>query len=510
MEGAIKMTETEQGDGVNNEGESSVDISNNSPTKRGRGRPQGSKKLKVCVTDINLMELVSGISNGGSTQPQRGRGRPKLSDTKHTEEEGSGDDHADNTVQTHRGKGRPKGSKKQETNGDNPLTDHSPRKRGRPKKSLTPDKAAAEDLPNGGSDTPKSGRGRPKGSPKCKSESLTSGEEDEGGSVTPRKRGRPKGSPNKKPRLEREVSSEGEADTDGSLNSPKRGQTSLRSVEGNDTERLTQDTSNGLSETPRRGRGRPRKILELKRENQDELVTDGSQPAKRGRGRPKGSLNKKPPAYSQLGRLRRVLIPPTIGRHGRPRQQPGKRGRPRKYPLPSPEELKKPKVWKPLGRPRKYPRVDPPEGALPAPRRSRGRPRKSESKKGAHLRKSLPIAPSSQRNPNDGSPRKRGRPPGTAKIEDVTPRKRGRPKGSLNKNKVGSGTQLDSALPNHSKEKSDSPAAGVEYEGEAALEEAEEAEEVEHDTEMMPTEYGNDTDETLAEQDASFEDSDQA
>ncbi|XP_039978587.1 origin recognition complex subunit 4-like isoform X2 [Xiphias gladius] len=488
MEEEIRMAETEQGDGVSNEGESSVDMSNNSPTKRGRGRPQGSKKLKVCVTDVNLMELVSGISNGGSTQPQRGRGRPKLLATKHTLQEGSGDDDADNSVQTHRGKGRPKGSKKQTSNGDNPMTDHSPKKRGRPKKSLsksTPEKATSEDLPNGGSDTPKLGRGRPKGSTKRKSESLTSGEEDEGSSVKPRKRGRPKGSLNKKPRLEREVSSEGEVETDGSLNSPKRERGRLRNAEVNNTGRLTQDTSNGVSNTPRRGRGRPRKSLEQNSGDQQELVTDGCQPAKRGRGRPKGSLNKKPPAYKvhgKVGRPRRVLVPPTRGRRGRPRQQPAKRGRPRKYPLPSPEELKKPKVWKPLGRPRKYPRVDPPEGAPPAPRRSRGRPRKSESKKGAHLRKSLLTTPSSQRNPNDGPPRKRGRPPSTAKSEDVTPRKRGRPKGSVNKNKVRSETQLDSALPNHSKEKSDSSAVRVEYEGEPAVE-------VEHDRQTMPTEH---------------------
>ncbi|XP_018540583.1 uncharacterized protein LOC108888876 [Lates calcarifer] len=497
----LRTAVTEQGDGVGNAGQSSVDMSN-SPTKRGRGRPQGSKKLKVCVTDVNLMELVSGISNGGSTQPQRGRGRPKLASTKPTVQEGSEDDHADNSVQTHRGKGRPKGSKKQASNGNNPMTDHSPKKRGRPKKSPSkspPEKAISEELPNGGSATPKMGRGRPKGSTKRKLESLTSGEEDEGSSVKPRKRGRPKGSLNKKPRLEREVSSEGEAETEGSLNSPRRGRGRLRKMEVNYTGRSTQDTSNGISNTPRRGRGRPRKNIEQKSRDQQELVSDGSQSVKRGRGRPKGSLNKKPPAYKvhgKVGRPRRVHIAPGRGRRGRPRQQPAKRGRPRKYPLPSPEELKKPKVWKPLGRPRKYPRVDPPEGAPPAPRRSRGRPRKSESKKGAHLRKSLPTTPSSPHNPNDGPPRKRGRPPSTAKTEDVTPRKRGRPKGSVNKNKARSESQLDSTLANHSKEKSDSSAVGVEHEGEPVEEDA-------------PTEHSDHT-EVLIEQDAGFEVSSQA
>ena len=67
------------------------------------------------------------------------------------------------------------------------------------------------------------GRGRPKGSKKRKSESATSGEENEGSSVTPRKRGRPKGSLNKTPKLERELASEWAAEAVRSLNSLKRG-----------------------------------------------------------------------------------------------------------------------------------------------------------------------------------------------------------------------------------------------------------------------------------------------
>uniref|UniRef100_A0A3Q2XF81 Chromosomal protein D1-like n=1 Tax=Haplochromis burtoni TaxID=8153 RepID=A0A3Q2XF81_HAPBU len=242
MEEEIK----EQGDPVSNERQASV----GNPVKRGRGRPQGSKKLNV--------------SNSESTQPQRGRGRPKISGTKQTEQRGSGDDHADSLVQIHRGRGRPKGSKSQASDEDR--TEHSPKKRGRPRKSVTDEEAPAEDLPNGGSDTQK--RGRPKGSVKRKSESLTSGEDDEGSSVTPRKRGRPKGSLNKKSRLESEL---------------------------------------GI-----RGRGRPRKSIE-----QNKLGTDGSQPVKRGRGRPKGSLNKKPPAYrvhGKVGRPRKVHILPVSGR----------------------------------------------------------------------------------------------------------------------------------------------------------------------------------------------------
>ncbi|XP_030596264.1 serine/arginine repetitive matrix protein 1 [Archocentrus centrarchus] len=469
----------DQGDPVSNEGEACVDR----PVKRGRGRPQGSKKLNVPVADVNLMEVAS----NSDTQPQRGRGRPKLYATKQTEQQGSGDNHADNSVQTHRGRGRPKGSKIQATDEDR--IEHSPKKRGRPRKSVTDEEAPAKGLPNGGSDTPK--RGRPKGLVKRKSESLTSGEEDECSPVMPRKRGRPKGSLNKKSRLESELGIEGILDLDESLNSDRRRR--LRKVEVYNT---MEDTSNGISNMPRRGRGRPRKSIEQK-----ELVTDGSQPLKRGRGRPKGSLNKKPPAYKvhgKVGRPRKVHVLHMSGRkRGRPRQkQPNKRGRPRKYPLPSPEEKKKPKVWKPLGRPRKYPRVDPPEGAPPPPRRARGRPRKSESKKGAHLRKNLPATPSTLHNE---PVRKRGRPPNTGKSQGDFPRKRGRPKGSVNKNKARSET-----LPNHSKAMSSLPAVGVE--NEAGLVE----EEMEHNTAMLPIQHAGATEATLIDQDVTFDVSNQA
>lgn len=476
MEEEIMMAEMEQGDTTNNE--SSVDMSNNSPTKRGRGRPQGSKKLKVCVTDVSLMELVSGISNGGSTPPQRKRGRPKLSGNKHTEQQESGDNNADSPVQSPQGQGRPKGSKKQGIAEDSPMTDHSPKKRGRPKKSLSnsnPEKADAEDLPNGGSDTPKMGRGRPKGSKKRKSESLTIGEENEGSPVIPRKRGRPKGSLNNTPKLEKAVSSQGQAN----------GRGRPRKVVNN-TGGATQDTSNGTSKMPRRGSGRPRKIIEQD-SGDKQLVRDGSQPVKRGRGRPKGSLNKKPRTHT-----RSVYVLSTQGKPGRPKKQPAKRGRPKKYPLPSPEELKKPKVWKPLGRPRKYPRVDPPDGAPTAPRRRRGRPCKSESKKGAHLRKGLPTTSSSPHNPSDGCLRKRGRPP-TLKSEGNAPLKRGRPKSSVNKNEARKGPQLDSTLLNDLK--GDSAAFGVECEGEP-MKPAPET--------NMPIEHRSGTEETH-DQDASFE-----
>ncbi|XP_029292682.1 chromosomal protein D1-like isoform X2 [Cottoperca gobio] len=349
MEEEIRTDETEQGDVSTNEGDSSVGMSDNSPTKRGRGRPQGSKKLKICVRDdVNLMKLVSGISSDGSTQPPRGRGRPKL--TKHTEQQVSGHDHADSSVQT-------PGSKKQASNEDSLTTDHSPKKRGRPRKSLsisTPD-------------TPQARRGRPKGSTKRKSESLASEE-------------------NEKPWLE--LSSEDEDDADGSPNSliRKRGRPRKVVTPGE----TTQDSSKAVSEKPHRKRGRPRKSIVQVSGDEQELVTDGSQPAKRARGRPKSTFNKKVPG--KVGRPNITLL--ARGKRGRPRKQPAKRGRPRKYPLP--------------------PHVDPPEGPPPAAHRSRGRPRKTS-----------PASSSSPHNPEVGSPRKRGRPKGSGNknksISDHTP-----------------------------------------------------------------------------------------
>ncbi|XP_033980093.1 proline-rich proteoglycan 2-like [Trematomus bernacchii] len=346
MEEEIITTEAAGEDVAPNDEEPSVDISNDSPSKRGRGRP---KKLKVVVTDVNLM--VSDISNGEPPQTPRGRGRPKL--IKPTEQQGSGDNNADDS-----------GSQKEASDEDDASPEHSPKKRGRPRKSLsTPAKA----------DTPKGNRGRPKGSTKRKSESPSE-----------------TGSPNRS-----------------------------RKVEA---------ASNGISKKLRES---PRKSIE--QESGDE---------KRGRGRPKGSPNKKPPAYKvpvKVGRAKK-------GRIGRPRKEPTTRGRPRKYPRPTPEELNKPRVWKPLGRPRKYPRPDPPEETSPAPPRNRGRPRKTESNKGAHLRKNFPAS-SSPPKPYVGPPRKRGRPP---KSDAETPRKLGRPKGSINKNKATS--DLEATLSNEANE----------------------------------------------------------
>lgn len=480
-EEGMEVVQTEQADGVKNEGE----LSKSSPPKRGRGRPQGSKKLKVCVTDINLAEQDPGISNGESIQPRRGRGRPKRLSSKEAVQAGS----------RNKGKGRSRGSKKEASSGGSPTSDLTPRKRGRPKSysQSIAHKVAAEDLSNGGSSSPKVGRGRPKGSTKRK----RVGAED----ATPKKRGRPK-----KRRLEAVVSSEEEAETDGS--SPTK----------------DKNVPNGIS--PQKRRGRPRKSLDNKKRNK-KLLTDGSEPVKRGRGRPKGSATMKRPAYkkAQYGTVKRpqkVQVSTPKERVGRPKKT-AKRGRPRKYPLAlSEDRKKKPKVWKPLGRPRKYPRPELPEGALAGTSRKPGRPCKSASKRGAHLRKKGPSTPSSARNVSDGSPKKRGRPPSNAK----SAQKRGRPKGSSGKNK--GETQLDSTLSNHSEENSDAAILleggpveedvednvenNVENNVEANTEEdkEEDKEDKEEDKEDGMETPAADAEETVIEQDATFEVSNQA
>ncbi|XP_038135266.1 chromosomal protein D1-like [Cyprinodon tularosa] len=473
MEEEAIMAEVEQEEPVS-KGEADGDVIQKGPVKRGRGRPRSSKQKNASAAEL--------IQDDSDSPSQRGREGQKVFKTKATEQQESGEELTESSITIHKRRGRPKGSKKQTSSEETVETELSPKKRGRPRKSDSVKKPVAEGIPNGSSDAPK--RGRPKGSVKRKSESLTSGEEDECSPVTPRKRGRPKGARNKKSRMEREYS-----DWDAEAYRAQKSVKTLRGRPRKPVVKYSSGPSKTISKKPGRGRGRPRKNLYI------------SEPLKRGRGRPKGSLNKKPSsliAHGKVGRPRKIFSLPVKGRKpGRPRLQPGKRGRPRKYPLPSPEELKKPKVWKPLGRPRKYPRADPPEEASPAPRRARGRPRKSESKKGAHLRKKA-LSPSSARAPVDGLKRKRGRPPTTPKSDEGVVRKRGRPKGSLNKNKAGGESHADHVLPNHSKPESECPAVGMEMEQELT------------EAESIPTKHTDETEETVLVQDVSIELSEEA
>lgn len=91
--------------------------------KSRRGRSQGSKKLQVCVTDLHLMELVSGISN---TQPQRKRGRPRPSHAKEGDSKMRGSEDAAAEDLANGGSVKPQGRR----------NEGSPTKRGRPKGSL--------------------------------------------------------------------------------------------------------------------------------------------------------------------------------------------------------------------------------------------------------------------------------------------------------------------------------------------------------------------------------------
>lgn len=138
------------------ENDSASSASSIGPTKSRRGRSQGSKKLQVCVKDLHLMELVSGISN---TQPQKKRGHPRPS---HTKDDGGnsrmrgGDDGAKDLGNG--GSVKPRGRS----------SGGSPAKTGRPKSSLN--------------------RSRKRGWESCGS----GAEDDEGRSKVKRERGRPR------------------------------------------------------------------------------------------------------------------------------------------------------------------------------------------------------------------------------------------------------------------------------------------------------------------------------
>ncbi|XP_077598975.1 uncharacterized protein LOC144214469 isoform X2 [Stigmatopora nigra] len=369
--------------------ESSEDQSETVVAKRGRGRPKGSKspspgskKAQFGSSDVNLMELVSGISNSDPTL------------------------------------------------GGFENEDYTPKKRGRPKGSGTKDQS------DNASDAPRNRRGRPKGSGKRKAERAKSEDDSDGSSrkaprtdgdrssvATPRGRGRPrKSSAERRPPPSADGPKRGWGRPKGSVN--RKPAVSLPHFQAGRPRRKAVAPSRLVIRLPGKhskrgrprkvpqGRGRPRKYpLPSPEDSQKRswkplgrsrkhAVAGGETPARRGRGRPRKSD---------------AVAPPYDG-------PPRKRGRPRKYPSGSRKDASKPKVWKPLGRPRKYPLVEPPEGAPPPPRRTPGRPRKTQSKRGAHLRSPATSSSAPSRkvptlNP-DGTPRKRGRPRSVVRAED--------------------------------------------------------------------------------------------
>ncbi|XP_034000045.1 muscle M-line assembly protein unc-89-like [Trematomus bernacchii] len=440
---------TQQRDLWSIEGDSTVHMSDNSATKIGAGMPEGSNKLKICVTDdVNIMKLVSGIASDGTTQSPRERGCPKL--TKHEEHEESGDVHADISVQT-------QVSQEQASNEDSLTspTDQSLKKRGRPRNSETAD---VKDSPKGDSEIPTTGR--PKGSTKHKLECLTS-EENE----------RPtRGSElsSEEDEEEEEEEDDDDDDDDGSLYSPIRKKGRPRKVVT--PVGSTQNTSNETPETAKRGR--PRKSIV--QESGDEQEP----PVKKAMGRPKGSTkhklecltseeNERPTLGSTqnkkkaMGRPKGSFKKKVLDDEGQPESSPpqkvpAKKGRPRKYPLPTLEELNAPKVQKKLGRPRK---------SLPASSSSPSRDVDTPKKRGPPpgTPKSDVGTPKKRDRPpgnlksDVGTPKKRGRPPGTPKSEVGTPHKRGRPRGSVRQ----SDAKLKTTLTEHS-EGSDASSDGEE------------------------------------------------
>lgn len=283
----------------------------------------GLKNLQVCVTDITLKQpdVTNGIKSNGETAPRK-RGRPKGSTVKAVEDMNGRTSKRprgeDESLSTPRKRGRPKGSPKKlihksETNDDDE-TEQNTHSRGRPKKGQAKGK-----------------RGRPK--------KVTQQEPAADGTERPRKRpGRPKGSRNKPVVTVRFESTSGRptrvivppeklnmplpGKNPGRRGRPKkigRGRPRKRPLPpdveqylprvwkalGRPRKYPKEDPPEGVSssETPRRGRGRPRKSESKKGAHLKKFNSDGTQNKPkatkeqdgppRKRGRPKGSVKNK-------------------------------------------------------------------------------------------------------------------------------------------------------------------------------------------------------------------------
>ncbi|XP_076864202.1 uncharacterized protein LOC143516469 [Brachyhypopomus gauderio] len=183
--------------------------------------------------------------------------------------------------------------------------------------------------------------------------------------------------------------------------------------------------------------------IEQKDRSDNTLANGNINPTKRGRGRPRGSVKKKIMSVKEVTHnaraSRRVdffssdtVLKPKVKKRGRPKKIKIP-GRPRKIPLTPEEEAErilrlgkqqKRKISKPLGRPRIHPLVN-----IPKEKRGRGRPRKYEpvtkaSSDNSTVNENLKTGLNQIPEFGEGTPRKRGRPLGSAK------KKRGRPAGS--------------------------------------------------------------------------------
>ena len=233
-------------------------------TKRGRGRPKGSKNKKT-----QEREAAEGKK---LIVPKRSPGRPKGSKNKKTlereaAERAAAEAAAQAPKRRGRPKGRPKGSKNKKTlereaaeRAAAEAAAQAPKRRGRPKGSKnkkTLEREVAERVAAEAAAQAPKRRGRPKGSKNKKTLEHEAAERAaaEAAAQAPKRRGRPKGSKNKKT-LEREAAERAAAEA--AAQAPKR--------RGRPKEAATQAPK-------RRGRPKSKNKETLKYENADEKQT---------------------------------------------------------------------------------------------------------------------------------------------------------------------------------------------------------------------------------------------
>lgn len=296
----MDMAETEQGDPLTENGESSGEGADSEQEKS-----VSLKNLQVFVTDISLEQpdITNGIKK---------RGRPKGSTKAAGDMNGEGED----LESPPRKRGRPKGTPKKFIQGEvqdtpqrgRPKKGQGKVKRGRPKKVIQARERQQESAEDG-TGLPRKSPGRPKGS--RNKVFIVSLENTSGRPVrvrvapekftialpekNPGKRGRPKKGRRGRPRKE-----EYDDDDDDEEYKPS-GWKTLGRPRKYPKEDLSEDAS---SDTPRRGRGRPRKS-ESKAAHLKKLNNNGSpesdkapkdekeQGPPKKRGRPKGSVKSK-------------------------------------------------------------------------------------------------------------------------------------------------------------------------------------------------------------------------
>ena len=221
---------------------------------------------------------------------------------------------------TKRGRGRPKGSKNKKTQERVPKRSPGRPKGSKNKKTLereAAERAAAE----AAAQAPKR-RGRPKGSKNKKTLEREAAERAaaEAAAQAPKRRGRPKGSKNKKT-LEREVAERAAAEA--AAQAPKRrgrpkGSKNKKTLEHEAAERAAAEAA---AQAPKR-RGRPKKNKKtLEREAAERAAAEAAAQAPKRRGRPKGSKNKKTLEREAAERAAAEAATQAPKRRGRPKSK---------------------------------------------------------------------------------------------------------------------------------------------------------------------------------------------